>query len=376
MNKRMNKGICYVVAPVLAVAAGLALMRMGRADAQVAKTEPTVTAEVELKPMQSIMMHATVTAYGDVMAGSLHTLGSASAASIARINVIQGQAVRKSQALVVLAADPTVRQSYLQAQTTLDQARAELERMSQMKKLNLATQSQLDAASKARQDAEAGLEAQRALGGGQASQTIKSPVDGFVASLMASQGDRVQAGASLMQIGSTDDLKILLGVDPAELAAIHQGDRVKVMPLDAAGPVVSTTVAQVQAAIDPKTQLAAVVLRLPGTAHLLPGSRVRAEIALAGQQAYALPRQAVLTDAKGSYVFQVAGEVAGGVAGATARGVARRVPVTQVVDNGSTVGVVGAVGVGGTGGSLDSEQPVVVVGNYELADGMSVRVVQ
>jgi membrane fusion protein (multidrug efflux system) len=107
-----------------------------------------------------------------------------------------------------------------------------------------------------------------------------------------------------------------------------------------------------QNVVDPKTQLASVLVYVPAASHFVPGSRVRAEIELDPQSAYEVPRQAVLTDAKGSYVYQVANKVA------------HRVAVLQAVDNRQTVGVTGAI---------DPSLPLVVQGNYELDDGMHVR---
>jgi hypothetical protein len=60
----------------------------------------------------------------------------------------------------------------------------------------------------------------------------------------------------------------------------------------------------------------------------------------------------VLTDARGAYVFQVAA------------GKARRVDVTPGTESAGLVAISGA---------LDPALPVVVLGNYELQDGMPVR---
>ncbi|AJY38051.1 transporter (plasmid) [Burkholderia humptydooensis] len=86
---------------------------------------------------------------------------------------------------------------------------------------------------------------------------------------------------------------------------------------------------------------------------LMPGMRLTADIAVSQLQHWIVPRSAVLRDAKGDYVFQID------------RGHARRVNVVTAVDQGVTLGV---------DGTLDAGRPVVVIGNYELKDGMAVRV--
>jgi hypothetical protein len=80
--------------------------------------------------------------------------------------------------------------------------------------------------------------------------------------------------------------------------------------------------------------------------------QVRGTIALDSKESWVVPRSAVLRDEQGSFLFQVRD------------GHARRVPVTVAIESGNTVAVSGA---------LDSSLKVVVSGNYELQDGMTVR---
>ena len=67
-----------------------------------------------------------------------------------------------------------------------------------------------------------------------------------------------------------------------------------------------------------------------------------------------MPRAAVLKDDKGAYVFQI-----------TPQNRARRVAVVMQIENGDRYGV---------DGYIDASQGLVVSGNYELKDGMAVRV--
>ena len=66
-----------------------------------------------------------------------------------------------------------------------------------------------------------------------------------------------------------------------------------------------------------------------------------------------MPRAAVLKDDKGAYVFQI-----------TPQNKARRVAVVTQVESGDRYGV---------DGYIDASQGLVVSGNYELKDGMTVR---
>jgi membrane fusion protein (multidrug efflux system) len=86
---------------------------------------------------------------------------------------------------------------------------------------------------------------------------------------------------------------------------------------------------------------------------LVPGMHVRARVEVGRRAGWAVPRSAVLTDSAGAYVFQLSA------------GAARRVDVSQGVESQGTISV---------SGPLDPRLPIVVLGNYELRNGMPVRV--
>jgi RND family efflux transporter MFP subunit len=356
----MNKDhiiIGTAAAAIMAIGAGLTLgahSRMPAADTSAAITTAAAATSVAVitQPLQRKEMAATVTAYGDVAPGATQAVSSAYAAQIVRLAVMQGQTVKKGALLVELAADPAGQLAYEQAQSGLRLADAELARLQSLAKLQLATQSQVDIAQKTRNDASAALASQTALGGGAGSRVIKAPADGMVLALTALQGDRVQPGAPIMQFGVTSNVKILLGVDPAESAHLHQGAAVSITALTQGAETVTSVISEVQNLIDPKTQLINAVVRLPLRSSLSPGMRVRAEIVAERRQAYEVPRQAVLSDEQGNYVFQVKDKQA------------HRVAVEKLVNNRNSIGVDGAI---------DPHLPLVVLGNYELKDGMAVR---
>lgn len=331
-------------------------------------------------PVQRRAWPLTLEVYGEVAAARPETLSFPQAGRLVRLDVVTGQRVRRGEALATLESDPAARAVYAQAASAVDFARRELARNSELLALQLATQAQVDTAAKQLQDAESALAAQAKLGGAGATAVVAAPFDAVVTAVTAVRGDRLAAGAAVLQLAGDDGLRVLLSVDPAAIGALRPG-----MPLtldyvgagaaeqaDQPSPAASASkpasasgtaskpirgsIATVQGLVDPKTQMSGAIARLAAGSGLAPGTRVTARIALGQRQAWSVPRSAVLNDEQGSYLFQVEGK-----AGA---GRARRIAVRKVAETPAAYGV---------DGPLDGALPVVVLGNYELQDGGAVR---
>jgi membrane fusion protein (multidrug efflux system) len=268
--------------------------------------------------------------------------------------VLPGQALHRGDVVATLVSDPAAQTAYAQAASALAFAQRELRRNQDLLALQLATQSQVDSASRQMQDAQSVLDAQRKLGGAQGTAQLLAPFDGVVIATVAAQGERVQAGAAVVQLGRNDTLRVQLEIEPTLSAQLHRGMPVTISVAQDKALRVTSTIAEVQHLVDPKTQMVGAVVLLPAgrQAGLLSGMRVQAAIELGERQAWSVPRQAVLTDDQGAYLYQIAKDKA------------RRVNVSKLLENGTALGV---------DGKLDASLPVVVLGNYELQDGMSVR---
>ncbi len=235
-------------------------------------------------------------------------------------------------------------------------AREALARQRKLLAQHLATHANVNAAEQKLATAEAAFAAQQALGTGHKTRVIRAPFTGIVSQLLVAPGNEVKAGTKLFQLAKRDRLQAVLGVEPDEANRIKKGMAVHVIPLFTSGNGVKSEIAQVNAAVDPKTRLVDVIVRLSGHAAqpFLPGMRVKATLTLATHTTLAVPRSAVLNDSHGAYVFIVRG------------GKAHRVNVkTGIVNENGLIGVSGPLKVG---------QKIVVKGNYELSDGMTVRV--
>ncbi len=309
---------------------------------------------VRTEPLRRHAINETLVGYGTLAPeiGGTINLSLPRPGRISAFDVSPGQVVKQGTKLLEFRTAAGAALGYRQAQNALAYARSELARTEQLRAQKLATGSQVAAARKTLADAEAALEAQRRLGTGTASETVKAPFDGVVVGIGAALGDRLAAGASVLKLARLSGLRVLLGIEPSDSFAVRPGMPVRLTPVFDAERKVEAHVAAVHGMVDPQTQLVNVVVRID-SGNLLPGMRVKGEITLASRTGWAVPRSAVLHDGDGNYLFQVS------------EGVARRVAVTVESDGDRLLGISGA--------GLDSALKVVVQGNYELSDGMAVR---
>lgn len=319
----------------------------------------------------AVVSVATVPAHKGVVAQPVPAYGAVSASGaavqsitlpytvrIAALRVAPGQRVTKGTPLMDVVADAAATLARGQSITALAAARRDLAHTQSLYDAHLATQSQLDAAQKTLDDARQAEAVQQRMGAADGTQTLRAPFDGVVVQLAAGQGDQIASGAPLgllaKDAGRADVPNVELNVEPSLVANIRPGDAVEVRPVaaNADGHKVVGRVVTIGAAIDPVTQSVVVTAAVPADNALIPGTRVSAAIQTQPAPHWVVPRNAVLRDARGAYVYQV-----------DAQQRAHRVAVDTRVDAGDRYGV---------DGQLHPNEPVVVAGNYELADGMRV----
>jgi RND family efflux transporter MFP subunit len=331
------------------------------ADAN-ASAEPQPSVAVRTVPVQRATIAQPVRGFGIVAASasSVTTINLRYVARVTQMRVQAGESVKRGAPLFVVQADPAAVLAAEQARSALTLMQGELARTQSLYDKGLATQSQLASARKAADDARAALAAQTQTGIASGNQTVTAPFDGVVLQLSAAQGDQVQAGAPILQLASGNSraarANVMLGVEPADAAAIHPGDVVTLRGLSAA--LANTTaegrVAFVGGAIDPSSQLVDIGANVPlAPTPFIPGTRVAADVATHPGMHWIVPRAAVLKDGQNAYLYQI-----------TPQNKARRVAVSIAVENGARYGL---------DGPIDPMLGVVVSGNYELKDGIAVR---
>ncbi len=312
------------------------------------------------KPVQQTF-HDTIEAWGTAVGDPHRTraISFAHGGQIVDVQVAAGQTVTRGQPLLTITPDPATRNAYQQAQSALTLARGELGRTEQLASQRLATQSQLATARKALADAQATLEAQRALGGDVAQEIVSAPADGVVTVISVGLGERVAANAALLNFTPAHALVAQLGVQPEDAASLRPGMPVQLRNVYGSTAVLAGTLTMVGQSADPQTHLLPVQVELSADSDtvLVAGAALKARIRTAEFTAWAVPRAAVLHDEHGDYLFQFE-------RAQLKQGHAKRVDVKLRSPDGDTVGVQGP---------LDASARVIVLGAYELDDGQAVR---
>ena len=321
--------------------------------AQGAAAPPPSVLVTTMTPQQGSIPR-TVIGYGVVQSapGGSQTISVQRAVQVRQVMVAAGQTVRQGQALMVLGAEPAALASYKQAVSALKLAQTERSRLEQMLAQHLATQDQVAQANKAVLDAQAALDVLKSAGGDSTGQTLRAGFDGVASSLPVATGARVPAQTPLIVLEQSNSLAVAVGVEPARRGELASGQPARIEPLDGGSPPQDGAVSAIGGMLDLVTRLVPVLVRPVDASSLLPGGPVRTSIRVGDAKGWLVPRAAVLTDAKGAYLFQVAG------------GKASRVAVTIAGMSGTDTVV---------GGPIDPQLPLVTSGNYQLQDGVVVR---
>jgi membrane fusion protein, multidrug efflux system len=343
MSRRL---IAWVACFALSAPFGLALARAD--DAPDSNSSVLVT----LTRLKQGSLPQVVVGYGTVepSAAGHKTVMAPVAAVVAEIDVRLGEEVAAGTPLIRLAPSPATAASYTQAKSALSVAERLVASTRKLVAGHLATAQQLADAQKSESDARSNLQALDAVGAG-GSHAIRAPFRAIVTTLSTTPGSIVAEGTALLDLAAPQRLVLNVGVVPAQAAAIHANDTAAVRLIGGARPV-SAKVLVCGAVAEADTGLVPVEISLP-SGGFLPGEMAQATITTGEERGYVVPHEAILVGDGGEpYVVQAVD------------GVAHKVPVQVLVVHGAQDVIAG---------KLDARAPLVLSGNYQLDDGMKVR---
>ncbi len=349
----MKKVLLFLLLAGLLAAGWFYFNRSNASGDTPAETKPV--ARVSLAPLKRQPLAETLEVFGLIAsAPSGEQVVSASFDSVVRkIKVSVGARVAAGEALMEVMPNPEAQLQLDAARNALALAIKALASVQERYDLKLATSPDLFAARQAEQDARqkvASLE-HRGLGG---DGRIVAPVAGVVTKLNVSAGSSVTAGTALVTVTAGEGLEAILSVELSDLKRITAGQPVVLFSAQRAGSKpVDSTVRIAGASLDAATGAVEVRASIPAGAPLLLGEHVRATIELDKKTTLVVPRRAVLPEGDKSILYTVK------------NGLAIRHEVTPGISTGGLVEV--------RGENLREGDSVVVLGNYELEDGMAVQ---
>jgi RND family efflux transporter MFP subunit len=331
-------------------ALGLTLWRRGTPAAT--QADPQVSAAITLATVKRQNIEDIISLYGTVQAdpASATAITAPRPVIVVRVLARPGQSVAAGEALLEVADAPAAALAYRQASEARTFAQSELARVQRLYDERLAASDQLNGARKALADADAALDAQRQLGGGQASRVITAPRNAIITRVDVTAGDRLAQDATMIGLANAGALVAKLAFEPSS-ARLQAGQAVTIRSA-LGGPPIASRLTMVSNAADQTTKTINALAPI-GATGLPVGSAVQAQVVTATHQGFLVPRASVVFDETGPHLFTVSA------------GLAHRVFVKVGSDHGDNIEVSGPITPG---------TQVAVQGAYEIQDGMRVRV--
>lgn len=334
MNVRASRPVHHSRIPrsatALAAALAVGLASACGRDPEPAPAAPAVV-QVGGENVATVTMQDIST--GPLISGTLMpereaTVRSQASGSVLEVAAAEGQQVRRG-ALLARIEDQALTEALRSAQSSvrsaeqvLAVAEREAKRTESLVKGGALAERELDTARNAVTTAQAQLEDARSRLASAAKQvenlTIRSPMDGVVASRPVNAGDVVSPGTELYRIIDPRSMRLEASVPSESLSAIKVNLPVRFEVRGYPGQSFEGRIERISPAADPVTRQVSIFVSIPNTAgRLVAGLFAEGRVAQQSRRALVVPMSAVNTDdPKAPWVLRAAG------------GKAERVPVT------------------------------------------------
>jgi membrane fusion protein, multidrug efflux system len=358
MSQRRQAVLLLAVVGVVAAAlfAGFLFGRSGRAggepeDEAAIRGEPV--AQVTTAPAERRRMERLVLAYGAVVPApdAVQSVAAPFECRVRSVLAFAGQRVEAGQPLLEIAPSPEAALRLAEERSNRESAKADLEQVRQRAELQLATKGELLKAEQTLDLAQLRLDSLRK--GGQGVRRVTSSTAGLLSRMNVREGDLVPPFGVLAELVPGDSIEVRLGADPGDLDQLRPGQPVHLAPvIGGRRQPLEGRVRLITEEINPVSRLVDVYITVPDAASLPLDTYVVGRIVVDAKEVLAVPRAAVQPEGENNFLYTVAG------------GRAQRRDVGLGLEDGDWVEI--------TDGGIAAGQRVVVVGNYELADGMTV----
>lgn len=244
----------------------------------------------------------TIEALGTLKAKESAVLSATVTETVHAVHFEDGQQVRSGDVLVELTGDEE-RALLNAAQSAVDEAKRQYERVRSLAETNLTTGSILDERLQAYQAAKAQLLATQSR---LADRLIVAPFDGTVGLRNISVGELVRPGDTITTLDDISTMKLDISVPAVFLGSIQPGIDVMAKTRELDDQPFVGVVTAMDSRIDPITRSIVVRARLPNDDALLkPGMLMTVTLQKSLRQRLLLPEEALVREGFKSYVYRV-----------------------------------------------------------------------
>ena len=354
--KRFISFMMIVLVLAVGIAIGFALAKWGApSSGGNAGSSASGVTSVQTTPVRMGKIAQSITVYGAVTANPAleKSISVAFESRVVKVFVVNGQRVLPNQPLLQIQASPAERLKLAEAKNHLKIATMQLRLAKAELSLQLATQADLIAARDARITASLLLASLQRLGIGKRV-TLRAPGEAVVVNMPAVPGKLEPPGTVLINLLPLNKMRVALRVPPTNLTQLRLGQIVK-LTVSARGHELHEPgkISLITGRIDPLSGLVNVYVTPSKPGGLVIGQYASGKLHIASSTGLIVPHAAVLPVGGQEDMYTVKGS----------RAVLHHVKIG--LSNHREVEV--------SAPGLHVGEPVVIVGNAELTEGMAVK---
>jgi len=312
-------------------------------------------ASVKVMPIQKGEIVKTIAVYGTVIPspGAVDIISVPYECQIRKILVSPGEQISSDMPLLEITPSPETRLQVEKAKAAYQISKAMLDEVKKRRQLKIATNDDVFQAQQAFTEADLQLKNYQRIGA-TGPRTLNPEHGGIIGDIYVQEGAVLPPGEALMAIITGGKLEARLGGEAEDRDLFQAGQKVSLSAVNR--PAVSASagiIRTISRAINPNTRLIDIFVTPADSAQLLLHEYVKGEIAVTSAKGLTVPRSAVLKSGDAFSLFTVK----------NGRAVEHRVKMG--LKNKATAQVISE--------TLRPGDPVVILGNYELKDGMAVK---
>lgn len=315
-----------------------------------------VVATVRTVPIQKKHITEDLAVYGTVIPapGAVQAISVPFESQVRRVFVSSGQRVVSGEKLLEITPSPDTQLQMEEARHAVQSAKQSLHYVQQRLALKLATNDQVLQAQQTLQNAQLRLDSLERRGI-ERQRELRTDMAGLILTVAVQEGAIVPAGSPLVELVAQDRLEVRLGVEPEDLDQLQPAQAIVLRRVNRpAAYKVTGQIRKISRAVNPATRFVDVFVTLPSSADFLLNEYIWGTITIASIEGLIVPRAAVLPEEGRYVVFTIHA------------GRAKKHSVQLGVENNQEVEVISH--------DLHPNDQVVILGNYELRDGMAVAV--